>query len=68
MEVTSEVTGRVYEKENTISIYNPVQAAKFIKHGSIIIDIKLDNDKICFIFDRFEIQPLMDKWRRFELV
>lgn len=69
MKVRSDFTNKLYDPLNSIFILNPLQAAKFFKHGAVVYDMILNHDetKWVFVFDRNEVAPLMELWNKREL-
>lgn len=69
MKVTSHFTQREYDDCDAISILNPLQAAKFFKHGATVYDQFLSHDqtKWVYVFSKKEVAPLKELWDKREL-
>lgn len=67
MRIVSTVTGLEYKGEQMVYIANPLQCARYIKHGARIYDVIEDNDKVFFVFKKSETSDLFDRWCRREL-
>lgn len=67
MQITSKVTGLCYSGEDMVYISNPLQTAKYMKHGATLYDVIQSQDKLIFIFSRSETRMLFDLWCRREL-
>lgn len=70
--VKSNFTGKTYDPKKTIRILNAQQAAAYIKHGIVLLDLWLSKDKegkpiLVFIFDKEESKEVYDLWCKHEL-
>lgn len=67
-EVTSDVTGKVYDPSKVVRILNQLQACKYIKHNCLPLDIypsidfKTGQDVLVYIFDREQSRDLYSAW------
>ena len=69
MRYRSTVTGRLYLPEHSCFITNPKQAALYIKHGAVLLDLMVDRgDRLVYVFDKDESAPLYKKWKNYQLV
>ena len=65
----SQVTGRIYYPERCCFIMNPKQAALYIKNGIDLLDLMVDrSDRLVYVFDKKESEPLYKKWQNYQLV
>lgn len=48
---------------------NPKQAALYIKNGIDLLDLMVDrSDRLVYVFDKKESEPLYKKWQNYQLV
>lgn len=67
MTTLSKTTGRAYKGERMVYILNPVQTAKYLKHGMTLYDIFESNGSLVFVFDKDETKEIYDLWCKREL-
>lgn len=52
---------------NLITVINPTQAGRYMKHGCLPVKVTWENDKMIFYFDKKASYPLFIKWIKYEL-
>lgn len=73
MIVKSNVTGKTYSSLNVVRIVNPKQAAAYMYHGALLVDVysSYDPDKdshvLVYLFNREDTRELYRKWCNHEL-
>lgn len=68
MRVNSKITNQEYFGERMVYLSNPVQVARYLKHGATLYDIFENKDKLVFVFNREETEELFTLWCRHELL
>ncbi|MEG1562301.1 MAG: hypothetical protein RR365_00990 [Bacteroides sp.] len=69
MIMKSDVTGRNYQPANCCFILNPRQTALYVKNGLTLLDVLVSHeDKLVYVFDKKDSEPLYQKWKNYELV
>lgn len=68
MRINSRITNQSYFGERMVYIGNPVQAARYLKHGAMLYDVFENNDKVVFVFSREETASLFSLWCKHELL
>lgn len=67
MKEFSQLTGREYEIEDSVTIVNPKQYGLYIKHNLNPIDLFWSKDRLVMVFNKFESKRLYEKWCKHEL-
>ena len=68
MVMQSHVTGRYYYPERCCFIMNPKQAALYMKNGIDLLDVMVcRDDRLVYVFDKKESEPLYRKWQNYQL-
>ena len=67
MRTRSTVTDRVYEPDLMSYIVNPVQIARYLKHGATLYDLFESADNLVAVFSKRETSELYKLWQRHEL-
>jgi len=67
MRTRSTVTDRVYEPDLMFYIVNPVQIARYLKHGATLYDLFESGDNLVAVFSKRETSELYKLWQRHEL-
>lgn len=68
MKVQSNVTGKYYDTNNSVSIVNPLQIWKYLMNNAVPLDILAGEDnKIVVVFDKSKTYRLYDLWCKREL-
>lgn len=71
--VKSQLNGAYYDVNDAIRIINPLQAATYIMHGAIPLEIYVSKDftknkpVIVYLFSKTETKELYSKWCKHEL-
>jgi hypothetical protein len=60
------MSGEEYDPDKMIYLRNHEQSARFAKYIKMR-DVILSAGKFTYVFDREEAEPLMIKWRNYEL-
>lgn len=68
MRVNSKITNQSYFGERMVYIGNPIQIARYLKHGATLYDIFENNDKLIAVFSKEETAELFTLWCRRELL
>ena len=55
-----------YEPKDKVYLKNPEQSARFAKY-IYLYDVILSGDRFAFVFKKDEAEPLLTKWRNFDL-
>lgn len=64
----SQVTGKIYYPERCCFITNPKQAALYIKNGIDLLDLMVcRDDRLVYVFDKRDSEPLYRKWQNYRL-
>jgi len=66
MNIKPFMDGEEYDPAKMIYLRNPEQSAKFAKYIKLR-DVILSAGKFTYVYDRIEAEPLMQRWRNFEL-
>lgn len=56
-----------YDSSKCTYIANPVQAARYMKHGAVLLDCFWSRDSMIFVFNKEATAELYDKWCKYEL-
>jgi len=69
MKYISEITGKTYRDTEVIWIKNPRQAARFIKHGAVVLDIVVakKTDDLAIVFNKEDTKELKRLWDEYKL-
>lgn len=67
MRTYSKVTGRTYNTDDMVYLANPVQIAKYVKHGAILYDLLENDGKLVAVFSRRETKKLYEQWQNREI-
>lgn len=70
--IHSKVTNKLYEDNESVHIWNPIQAYKFMTSGAELLDIfpghdKNGGDRLCFVFTRKDFDILQPLWTAHKL-
>lgn len=68
MKFRSKVTDLVYEGMDVVYISNPLQCARYIKHGATLYDVFENKDCLVCVFKKDETKELYDRWCKHELL
>lgn len=71
MRVRSRITNLIYEDTDCVGIVNPKQVYAYLSHvpQPMLYDIVCGyNERLVFMFDRKETEPLKKKWDNYELL
>lgn len=63
----SKVTDRVYITDDMVYLVNPVQIAKYLKHGATLYDLLENDGKLVAVFSRRETRKLYEQWQNREI-
>jgi hypothetical protein len=66
MKIKPFMSGEEYDPDKMIYLKNPEQSARFAKYIQLR-DVILSAGRFTYVFDREEADPLMQRWRNFEL-
>lgn len=67
MRIHSNVTDRTYRTSEMVYLLNPIQIAKYVKHGATIYDVLENDGKLVVAFSRKETRHLYDQWQKREI-
>lgn len=67
MRTHSKVTDRIYVTGDMVYLTNPVQIAKYIKHGATVYDMLENNERLVVVFSRRETKKLYEQWQNKEI-
>lgn len=67
MRTHSKVTDRTYVTGEMVYLTNPVQIAKYIKHGATVYDMLENNERLVVVFSRRETRKLYEQWQNKEI-
>lgn len=68
MQVISEVTGLTYSPDEMVYLVNPLQSARYLKHGAVLYDIFESKDMLVFVFSRNDTRQMYQQWKHRELL
>lgn len=63
----SKVTDRTYVTDDMVYLTNPVQIAKYLKHGATLYDLLENDGKLVGVFSRRETKKLYEQWQNREI-
>lgn len=67
MRIRSAITDRVYNPDSMVYLENPIQIAKYIKHGATLYDLLENNDVLVGVFSKKETSYLYKLWQEHKL-
>lgn len=65
--IRSNVTDRIYEPDLMVYVVNPVQTAKYLKHGAVLYDLLESGGNLVAVFSKKETGELYRLWQKHEL-
>lgn len=67
MRMRSTVTDRWYDPVEMVYLENPLQIARYIKHGATLYDLLENNDVLVAVFSKRQTFELYKLWQKHEL-
>lgn len=67
MRMRSTVTDRWYDPVEMVYLENPLQIARYMKHGATLYDLLENNDVLVAVFSRRQTSELYKLWQKHEL-
>lgn len=67
MSIQSALTKEHYEPSQCVFLSNPKQAAAYMSHDAMPVDVMVDRGSMIFVFTKASTRELYKRWKAHEL-